>query len=144
MTKTATQTIIVTHRFDASPERVFDAWMDPDRMRRFLFATASGEIIKVEVDPRLGGGFVVVDRRPDMGDVEHYGRYVEVDRPRRLAFDFALSADMQDSTRVTLDIRPMGEGCELTLTHDGVWADYAERTEGGWTTILGGLEKAVS
>ncbi len=104
MTDTAaTQTVIVVHRFNASPERVFDAWLDPERMKRFLFATATGEIVKVEADPRVGRRLRrSVDRRPDMGDhVEHYGKYVEIDRPRRLAFDFALSKDMQDATRVT-------------------------------------------
>ena len=140
---TAIQTVIVSHRFDASAERVFDAWVDPEKMKRFLFATATGEIVKVEFDQGVGGGFVVVDRRPDMGDVEHYGRYVEIDRPRRLSFDFALSKDMKDATRVTIEITPAGEGCELTLTHEGVWQDYAERTQGGWTTILEGLAKAL-
>ena len=136
-------TVVVSRRFEASPERVFDAWLDPARAAKFLFATPTGEIVKVEIDARLGGSFLVVDRRPDIGEAEHFGRYVEIDRPRRLAFDFALSKDMTDATRVTIDIRPVGEGCELTLTHEGVWQDYAERTEGGWTTILEGLAAAL-
>ena len=136
-------TIVVSRRFEASPERVFDAWLDPARAAKFLFATPTGEIVKVDIDARVGGSFLVVDRRPDIGEAEHFGRYVEIDRPRRLAFDFALSKDMTDATRVTIDIRPVGEGCELTLTHEGVWQDYAERTEGGWTTILEGLAAAL-
>jgi uncharacterized protein YndB with AHSA1/START domain len=140
----AIQTVIVTHSFEAAPERVFDAWLDPARMRRFLFATSTGEIVKVEADPRVGGRFLVIDRRPDMGDVEHHGRYVEIDRPRRLAFDFALSADMADATRVTLNIAPKGSGCEVVLVHDGVAQAYAERTQGGWTTILKGLAESLA
>lgn len=136
-------TVVVRRRFEAPPERVFDAWLDPARAAKFLFATPTGEIVKVEIDARVGGSFLVVDRRPDIGEAEHFGRYVEIDRPRRLAFDFALSKDMTDATRVTIDIRPVGEGCELTLTHEGVWQDYAERTEGGWTTILEGLAAAI-
>ena len=132
-------TIVVSRRFEASPERVFDAWLDPARAAKFLFATPTGEIVKVDIDARVGGSFLVVDRRPDIGEAEHFGRYVEIDRHRRLAFDFALSKDMTDATRVTIDIRPVGDGCELTLTHEGVWQDYAERTQGGWTTILEGL-----
>jgi uncharacterized protein YndB with AHSA1/START domain len=136
-------TVVVSRRFEASPEPVFDAWLDPGRAAKFLFATPTGEIVKAEIDARVGGSFLVVDRRPDVGEAEHFGRYVEIDRPRRLAFDFALSKDMTDATRVTIDIRPVGEGCELTLTHEGVWQDYAERTEGGWTTILEGLAAAI-
>ena len=32
--------IHVTRRFDAAPERVFDAWLDPETARKFLFATS--------------------------------------------------------------------------------------------------------
>jgi uncharacterized protein YndB with AHSA1/START domain len=31
--------MMVTRRFDASPERVFDAWLDPDMMRKFFFTS---------------------------------------------------------------------------------------------------------
>lgn len=138
-----TRTVSVTRRLDASPERVFDAWLDPATAARFLFATPTGEIVRIEIDARVGGGFTIVDRRPDVGDAEHFGTYVEIDRPRRLVFDFAVEAGMKDATRVTVTITPAGEGCELTLTHEGVWDDYAERTEGGWTMILDRLARAL-
>ena len=138
-----TATIVVSRRFDASPERVFDAWLDPARAAKFLFATPTGEIVKVEIDARVGGGFLIIDRRPEIGEAEHFGRYVEIHRPRRLVFEFATRKDMQDATRVTIEIRPVGADCDLTLTHEGVWQDYAERTQGGWTTILGGLATAL-
>lgn len=84
-----------------------------------------------------------MDRRPETGEAEHFGRYVEIDRPRRLAFDFAVEKGMQDATRVTIEINPAGAGCEMTLTHEGVCQDYAERTQGGWMTILEGLAAAL-
>ena len=45
--------------------------------------------------------------------------------------------------RVTLDIIPIGSGCELTLMHEGVLPDYASRTESGWTGILDALAETV-
>jgi hypothetical protein len=45
---------------------------------------------------------------------------------------------------VVIEIVPAGDGCELTLSHEGVPPDFAERTRGGWTAILGGLEAAVA
>lgn len=138
-----TQQVKVSHSYAFPPERVFDAWLDPKRAARFLFATATGEVIRCEIDPRVGGQIVVVDRRPDMGDVEHLATIVELDRPRRLAFDFAVPAYDPRTTRVTVEIAAAGDGCELTLTHDGVDAEYVERTQGGWTMILAGLEKAA-
>jgi uncharacterized protein YndB with AHSA1/START domain len=132
----------VSRGFTASAERVFDAWLDPVKAGRFLFATATGEMVRAEVDPRVGGRFVFVDRR-DGQDVEHVGEYLEIDRPRRLVFTFAVPQYSPEWTRVTIDIVPDETGCLLTLTHDGVLEEYAERTQGGWTTILDGLAKAV-
>jgi uncharacterized protein YndB with AHSA1/START domain len=132
----------VTHRYAASPERVFDAWLDPAIARRFLFATPKGEMIVCEIDPKVGGRFDFTDRRADMGDVKHVGEYLEIDRPRRLVFTFGVPQFDPNMTRVEIDIRPLGTGCELTLTHTGVGEDWLEGTIDGWTKILASLEGA--
>jgi uncharacterized protein YndB with AHSA1/START domain len=90
MTTETTSRIVVTHRYAASPARVFDAFLDVQIARRFLFATATGEMITAEIDPRVGGRFTFTERRPDMGDVRHVGEYLEIDRPRRLVFAFGV------------------------------------------------------
>ena len=143
MTKT-TATVRATHRYDASPERVFDAWLDPKVAGRFLFATPTGTMIKAQIDPCVGGHFTFTDRRPDMGDVEHVGTYLEIDRPRRLVFDFAVPAYERTRTKITLEFAPDGDGCVLTLTHEGVFEEYVKQTEGGWSMILDGLERALA
>ena len=79
----ATGAVVVAHRYAASPERVFDAFLDVAVARRFLFATATGEMIEATIDPRVGGQFVFTERRPDMGDVRHVGEYLPFDRPAR-------------------------------------------------------------
>lgn len=145
MTK-PTVPLSVTRRFTASAERVFDAWLDPAKARRFLFATPAGEIVRCDIDARVGGGFVITDRR-DGEDVEHVGRYLGIDRPRRLAFTFSVpkyDADADpDATPVVVEIRPLeGGGCELTLSHQ-VWPEYIEQTKGGWAKILAALDSAL-
>jgi uncharacterized protein YndB with AHSA1/START domain len=143
-----TATVRVTHRYAAAPERVFDAWLDPAIAGRFLFATPTGRMIRAETDPRVGGRFTFTDRRPEMGEVEHTGTYLEIDRPRRLVFNFAVPAYEPTLTTITLDFAPDGQGdgagCALTLTHDGVFEDYVKQTEHGWGMILDGLERALS
>ena len=134
----------VTHSYSAPPERVFDAWLDPAIARRFLFATPTGEMIRAEVDARVGGKFVFTDRRPDMGDVLHTGEYLEIDRPRRLAFTFGVPQYNADFTRVLVEIAPAATGCDLTLTQAGVPAEWADRSKQGWTMILGWLEAALA
>ena len=129
-------TLRVSRQMPASPERVFDAWLDPAMARRFLFATPTGEMQQVDIDPQVGGRFTIVERRPE-GDAAHYGQYLQIDRPRRLAFTFATEPEAPGS-RVSIDFAPAGEGCELTLVHalEPEWADYAERTRDGWNSIL--------
>jgi len=132
----------VTRRFDASAERVFDAWLDPAVAGRWMFATPSGRMVRAETDPRVGGAFVFVDRR-DGEDVEHRGEYVEIVRPSRLVFAFSVPKYSAQVDRVTVEITPSGGACVLTLTHERVDLEYAERTEAGWTAMLEHLATIV-
>jgi uncharacterized protein YndB with AHSA1/START domain len=132
----------IARRFTASAERVFDAWFDADRMRHWLFATPTGEMVRAEVDARVGGAFLFTDRR-DGVDVDHVGEYLEIDPPRRLVFSFTVPLFSNEPSEVSVDITPIGGGCELVLTHRGVLAEYRERTEGGWTGILEGLATSL-
>jgi uncharacterized protein YndB with AHSA1/START domain len=134
--------LTVQHRFPASPEQVFDAWLDPEHAGRWLFATEDGEMVAVEIDPRVGGSFRFVDRR-DGEDVEHVGEYLEIERPRRLGFTFQVPKYSDVTTRVTVEIAPLDPGCELTLTHHNVLPEWRESSEAGWTTILDGLERSL-
>jgi uncharacterized protein YndB with AHSA1/START domain len=131
----------VTHGYDATPEQVFDAWLDPAIARRFLFATPTGEMIRAETDPRVGGTFTFVDRRPDMGDVLHTGEYLEIDRPRRLAFTFGVPQFDPGFTKVVVEFAATAAGgCHVTLTQSDVPAEWADRSKEGWGMILGWLE----
>ena len=135
------EAVEVERRIAAPPEQVYDAWLDPGHAGRWLFRTDDGILERCEIDARVGGGFTIVERRGD-DLAEHFGEYVELDRPRRLAFDFWTSFSAA-RTRVTVTIAAEGEGSLLTLRHDGVWADWQEKTRQGWATILDGLAKAV-
>ena len=127
---------------DAPPERVFDAWLDPALARRFLFATATGEMVRAEIDPRVGGRFTMVDRR-DGVDVEHTGTYLALDRPRRIAFDFAVPAFSAQRTRITVEIAPRGDGSAVSVAQHDTPAEYAERARAGWGMVLDALAHAL-
>ena len=129
-----------SHRYAAAPGRVFDAWLDPAQAARFLFAAPGGTMVRADIDARVGGRFAFVDRR-DGEDVLHAGEYVEIERPRRLAFTFAVPKYDPRTTRVAVDfVAEPGGGCTLLLTHDGVDAQYAEQTRQGWQAILAALD----
>lgn len=137
--------IILTIRrdFAASPERVFDAWLDPAQARRFLFATPDGEMRTVEIDARVGGDARIVERR-EQGDAVHRLQFEVIERPFRLVFLFAADpAEEGEWSRVSIAIVPTATGCALTLTHemDPQWAAYEDQTRGGWTMILDSLAR---
>ncbi|MEO6215152.1 MAG: SRPBCC domain-containing protein [Sphingomonas bacterium] len=138
--------LTVSRDFDASPEAVFDAWLDPEKAGKFLFATPDGEMLKVEIDARVGGRALVVERRAS-GDAHHHLQYEVIDRPHRLVFLFrADPAEEGTWTRVSIDIAAKAPGSTLTLTHemDPQWAAYEDQTRKGWTTILDSLAKVIS
>lgn len=142
MTEHARVEICVSRHFKATPEQVFDAWLDPNHVGNWLFATPTGQMVRVEIEARVGGHFILVDRR-DGEDVEHVGEYLKIQRPQRLAFSFAVPKYSKEATQVHVDLAPVATGCELTLTHQGVYAEYAERTQQGWSNILDGLAKTI-
>jgi len=138
MTKSENNLVVrVSYRFDASAERVYDAFLDPAKAGKFMFTTPTGQITRCEIDARLGGGFTIVDRR-NGEDVAHTGKYLALERPRRIVFEFSVEKYSSESSTVTIDIAPLRKGCELTLTQE-MKADYAsmkQRVQDGWTGIL--------
>lgn len=145
----------VTHHYNVSAQRVFDAWVTPALAARFLFTTRTGNILHCEIDAQVGGGFTVTDRRPvtdgeeSFFNAQHRGVYVEIQRPGRLAFDLSIEPYADEPTRVTIDVVPMGATlCDLVVTHDLGEGDNAranaERTRQGWTSTLQQLDKVLN
>ena len=147
--------IQVTHRYSASAERVFDAWLTPGQASRFLFRTRTGNVMQCEIQPEVGGGFTVIDRRPaadgeeSVFDVVHMGKYLELDRPRRIVFEFSvLTFGNETPTRVTVDLAPVNAfACEMTLTHEMGSGDAVrameESSRKGWNNMLALMEREL-
>jgi len=128
----------VTSEFEASPERVFDAWLDPGIAGKWLFATAMRPAAKAAIVARVGGAFRIVEGYGG-GRFEHVGVYLAIDRPRRLAFTLAGENRSGGNMRVSVEISPADYGCVLALVHENVPPDRASRIEARWTGMLYGL-----
>ncbi len=130
----------VSRRFEAPAETVFDAWLLEGSVGGWLFATREGEPVRAEIEPHVGGRFEIVERRGGE-EVLHTGTYEEMARPLRLAFTLQVPEYSPNVERVTVEIVPNEEGCELTLTQS-VSANAAaspEQIERGWRAILDAL-----
>lgn len=128
-----------THRFSAAPERVFDAWLDPEKIGKWIFADE--EIVHVQMDPRVGGDFSFKARRGSE-EIDHIGTYREIDRPCRLTFSWGIVGD-EGSDLVSVNFVRLDAGCEVTVTHElhPDWVEYQDRTAGAWAKMLASLDR---
>ena len=137
----------VARSFDASCERVFDAWLDPATIGMWMFGSnvREEEVLHLRTDPRVGGAFSFLVRR-DGQEMDHIGHYLEIRRPHRLVFSWGIRGASDDSpSEVAIDITARDGGCELVIVHrmDAKWAAYADRTHAGWTTMLAALARQL-
>jgi two-component system cell cycle response regulator DivK len=130
--------------FETRAETMFDTWLDERTAGEWLFRTPGGHIVRVAIDGQIGGRFEIVERR-DGEDVLHTGVYEkldrQVDRASRLVFTLQVPKYSPNSERVSVDIVPAEEGCELILVQsvsEGAPAS-PEQIEKGWKTILDAL-----
>ncbi|WP_240231145.1 SRPBCC family protein [Devosia lacusdianchii] len=142
----------VTHRFKASPERVYDAFLDPDTVRQWQVAWLQqsglkGEITACEIDPVVGGKFLYADMRED-GEARHWGTFKALHRPSKIAFTWITDPSEEDDPSVVtviIEPEPNGSGAVVTLYHemDAQWAEYIPQTEKGWTSMLLGIDEVL-
>ena len=141
----------VTHRFKASAERVYDAWLDPAQVRSWMTAALkalglAGDVERVEIDARVGGKFFFSDLR-DGTEARHWGTYLELDRPRKIVFTWIVDeSEEADPSVVTLTINPETDGCVATIVHemDAKWIEYVSQTESGWSNMLRVVETLLA
>lgn len=133
----------VKRELPAAPEAVFDAWTDVESLRRWM-CPGGTRVSAAELDPRVGGRFRIV-MSDEASDYEHLGEYLEIERPRRLVFTWRSPATEDRETRVTVMLRPSGEGTELELLHERLPDEgSARRHHEGWADIAEKLEVALS
>jgi uncharacterized protein YndB with AHSA1/START domain len=132
---TELETVIVTQKFASDESSIYDALLDPKTASKFLFATPTGRMVRVEIDPRVGGRYTFVEER-DGKDVLHTGEYLELVRPMKMVFTFAVPEYSSETSTVQINLAHLGEGCELKLINSGVPSEHAEATRVGWAEIL--------
>ena len=134
-------TLTVERVIDAPAEKLFDAWLDPETMKRFIcpFDTTVPSAFS---DAHEGGRFEVM-MRVNGKDLPHTGTYKEIDRPNRLVFTWESHASRDDS-EVTLTFTPGTGGTHVKLTQVRfVGEDQREGHRKGWTSILEKLATAA-
>lgn len=136
------------HTFSATAQQVYDAWLDPAQIRQWMSSALQshglpGEIVRLEVDPQVGGKFCFADQRGEHL-AQHWGSYLELDRPRKIAFTWIVDASQEDDPSVvTVTLDSMESGCQATVIHqmDAQWSGFVEQTVAGWNRMLAHIDQ---
>lgn len=127
----------------AAPEVVFDAWLDPAMLMRFMQPGPGMTTPSATAEPHVGGRFDLIMKNGD-DEMPHGGVYQEIDRPNRLVFSWESPFSVEGST-VTLDFRPDGNGTHVTLSHVRFPSEESrDNHTGGWTAILQRLDEELA
>ena len=134
--------VVVSRKFSAPVERVFEAWLDPDTLAKFMTPGLDVSVPIATTDPKVGGAFEIIMQAGDQ-QIPHKGIYKEISRHSRLVFTWESPFSLPDSV-VTLDFADVDGETELTLTHVKFPSQESrDNHEGGWNRIVECLDPVV-
>ena len=146
-------TFVIERNYPAAPERVFGAFADPAKKRRW-FAEGDHDVEHYEMDFRVGGKERAVFRLKEGTPVAgmactNLGAYLDIVNNRRLvmASTMSLGEKAISASLTTFEFLPSGNGTDLFFTHQGAFfegSDGPEMREEGWRKILEQLTEELS
>ena len=148
--------LTMTRDFDVAVEKVFDAWLNPEMMRKWFF-TLEGTNKVAQNTPQVGGTWEIIDHR-DGKDYRALGEYLEIDSPKKLVFTFKMPQFSETEDTITVELKELQQGCEMTFSqkiivpHEENWTtedienalgEYRDGSEHGWNLMFMGLKELV-
>jgi len=128
-----------TRHFEASPERVFDAWLGTEWGDWLPPGGAHCSVTASE--PKVGGKYRVVMTMSDGRSVEVTGVYRELVRPETLVFTWRVDY-IGYETVITVQFRQDATGTLMTFRQDGILSvEDRGRYHSGWTGTNGSFAK---
>lgn len=146
-TKTAPNTLKISRVIKAPPERVYNAFLDPDALCKWL--PPAGFTGKVHhLDPRVGGTFRMSFTSLDKKWSHAFGgEYMELKPHEKIQHTDTFETDdpgMQGEMRVTLTFKPVPEGTEVNVVQENIPKKIpVEDARQGWTSSLKNLAGLV-
>jgi uncharacterized protein YndB with AHSA1/START domain len=148
VTDTAEQDLVITRRFDAPRQRVFEAWTDP-RHAKSWWGPRDYPLTYLEMDVRPGGvwrGCLTATK--DGEELWQHGVIREIHAPDRLVFTFAWDKEEGEpghETVVTVILEEDGDGTLMTFRQSPF--DSVENREGhrgGWSSSFDRLDEVLA
>ncbi len=129
--------------FDADPQTVFEAWVNPDWLAQW-WGPEGIAIPELSLDVREGGAWTTTMHSRAMGHRTVSGNYRVVDPPNRLAFSWAWDGDdgaRGHETEIDIRFERHGGGTRVKLVQQ-IFARSEDRDNhaGGWQSSFNCLE----
>lgn len=124
-------------------EAVFNAWLDPEMLARFMIPGEGMSVPRAEADAREGGRFSIIMLAGD-NEMPHGGIFKTIRPHSQIVFTWESPMSIE-GTLVTLNFAENSGGTDIELIHV-VFADEQSRNnhEGGWTAILAKLDEVLN
>lgn len=138
-------TVRIERTFQAPIERVFDAWTNPEVMRRWFHCEPDWETPEAEADLRVGGQIRVLMRRPDGTQAAAAGQFTLIDRPHRLVMTWIFNDDPSNEQLIELFFSESDGSTTVRLVNTGI--STSERRDGqdwGWRGCLDELGRLLA
>lgn len=144
------QALVITRIFDASRERVWQEWTDPERVKHW-WGPAMFTAPVIEIDFRVGGKYLYAMRGPDGKDYWSTGIFRKIVPLKRIeltdsfadekgnvvpATYYGMAPDFALESKVTVTFEDVGSKTKLTIRYVGVPANNLKDAESGWNTSL--------
>lgn len=134
----------IERTFAASAEEVFDAWTNPDVIRRWLHPFPDWETPRADVDLRPGGKVRVVMRGPDGLEAGMGGEFRLIDRPRKLVMTWTFYDHPADEQLIELTFSESSGATTVVMVNSCISTDERrESQEVGWSGCLTELDRAL-
>jgi len=132
-------TVKATKTIHAPIEKVFDAWLEPETLSKFILPMPGMPQPDTQTDAREGGQFTIIMHVGD-DKIPHSGQYLEISRPNKLVFTWE-SPFSPEGSAVTLKFIDLGDNKTLIDLVHIKFNDEESRGdhEGGWNNILDSL-----
>lgn len=150
MTTTTHGTFVIERRYDASPQRVFAAWANPEAKRAWFVEGEGWEIQSYELDFREGGTETSKFRLENTQDtIGNDTVFNEIVPNERIIFTYSMDRDGArfSVSMASVELKPADKGTRLIFTEQGAFFDGGDgikMREAGWQELLGQLEKHLA
>ena len=135
--------LTIKRRFNAPPEKVYAAWIDPKKLAQWMGPSGT-QRVEADCDLRVGGRYAI---KMVMTDDEHNvsGVYREIVPNEKLVFTWAWRSTPERESLVSLTFNKDGGGTIMTLLHEQFFDEAArDRHNAGWTGTMDKLENYLS